>query len=330
MSCEDSQNQYFEKKWPSLIPIIIGFLGGLIMIGIPLVVMHFLQDLFWKPACQYNKLFCGNFDVVQIFVITVIGSLYIAIIIFRCFGQRIRMINEAIKAGMLSGVSTGFILFVLFLIFQSTLPIHWEMEWGIIVILSTLCQIIGIISLLISENHSIIPHENTSLRPSNTFIICSFIVVILVFFLIIILPILNPYADFRLGVIPYSPPEKCCGEKPDILTINRLGVDSVSITQQSQFQIVKDFRNYPWMPSVVISPSYRYFVDGKELTNMSIIQRQELEDIVDPADGLTYHYGSKVVIVGPDLVVNETQLCRVLVVEMCYGEEPVIVIDQVV
>ena len=107
----------------------------------------------------------------------------------------------------------------------------------------------------------------------------------------------------------------CCGVFPDVAwKVERTGPESVSMTLLS---IDSRIGNKAGEQAAV-----RIIANGKELSNMSVIREDGLNDTVSPPEGLQFREGGSVTLAGEDLRQNRTKPPRLQVMIGRIAPEP--------
>jgi hypothetical protein len=139
--------------------------------------------------------------------------------------------------------------------------------------------------------------------------------------LILILIILPPgiaYVGTQSGFIYQSP--YCCGIISDNVIVHRVNNSSIEIIQETQHTDIPEnsantFYPHDW------TPRWKIFMNGKEMTNMSVIQQEGLGDTIYPPEGLQYGIGHRILLSGPELTGNETNPCHIEIIELFPTEQ---------
>jgi hypothetical protein len=99
----------------------------------------------------------------------------------------------------------------------------------------------------------------------------------------------------------------CCAyphEIQDYYNVERINEDTIRITQLTENPNWESVPDKPFVNKI--------YIDGVDVSDMSIIKKQNLEDIIYPSEGLVYGNGSKAVIKGSDIS-NKSRLILVRV-----------------
>lgn len=306
-----SLSQISEERQQILISVIIGLFGGFFTLGIPFLVKDTVWGRFWGPACQFNTTLCQHGFIFPLFDISacilIIGCLVISAILVCTQRSVMKNWKSAGKAGALAGASSAFVILILYTtsaLFFPLFYIHQSfiMYWFITLILSIIIQAFFSCIFFVWLNWSSSREKETSHLPiSSGLIIKLLIVYLVVAILILTIPALVTNQEIQKGNIRYSS-YNCCGQGSDDINIVRLDSDSIALTQKTQNNGIRDYRNFGWK----IYPYYRLYINGKEISNLSIIQHQGLPDTIDPPGGFEYGVGSKAVLSGPDFISNAT------------------------
>ena len=145
--------------------------------------------------------------------------------------------------------------------------------------------------------------------------------------LVIIIPPVIAYAGIWTGIIEKSQPNLYCTDYE--VSVNRISNDSFEIIQHYKCNrnITAMNNEHPyrhWFPhGEDPKPPYKVnieiFMDGKEVTNMSIIQNQGLQDTIDPNEGLNDPQFHRTVLKGPDFIFSTTNPRHIVVYRIFNG-----------
>lgn len=312
--------EQFVKTKGILIPVLVGIFGYFIIFGVPWVIQEFLKQRIWSQIFLYNH----YLDYITYYqgILLLIGScLAIGYITALILEPEIKNLYDAIICGSLSGFTTGILYALLnipFLYLTELRLIAREVIFHVftkVLINLGLIVLVQVIGACIFFKWGMKPDVSQISQNKVKRVITSVskpsLIIILSFIIILIFPIGIVYCGIQTGLIGWKPH---CYMPPDHIAFHRLDSNSVKIKQYSESECFSLIPKDSWLPSQK-SPYWKIFVDGKEMSNTSIIERQGLPDTINPSEGLVYGYGSVVVLTGPDLFSNRTDFTNISVVE---------------
>lgn len=302
------------------LPIIIGMSAGILLLwGFPQL------NTIWAPFIAFNHDLSSPLYKQKI-ILTYFSYAIVGAVAGRLSGLGFDTKYDAIKSGIISAECAGLTYFFGNEYFRAIdslrhgfsythdpfylkLFLH-NLSWlgfgGLIALLTTMiiAVIFGIIGtyLLFVWDHRKIP-----VSPSRSGIVWNFYKMILpclfaggLVIVLIIVPVAFVHEEIKTGAIQrYS--YSCCGLE-GLLYIQRTGTDSITITQTSGGAYIS------WAPRDT-NLYYDIYVNGKEMSNLSIIRAQGLPDTINPSEGLFYGKGMSVTLKGPDISSD----CKIIV-----------------
>ena len=290
-----------------LIPIIIGIIGSLMTIFGPLFIIDVILREFWGPVLQYNSSFFMFSPWDQKLYVFLAGNILIGLLLIRFMGRHVRDRNEATLQGMLTGSITGLTVSGRVFIDYSK-----EMQSGFYTAFSSefpkLCFLMILTSIFIQAiilrfwfNHS---REDPS--PSKASLMGISVgkislIVILVIVSILVLPPVYAYYQIQTGTVKIGP--NPFPGKADWIIPTRLSRSSISIIQeQASYRPLGPLPS--WLPqrvSVSKPPFFQILVDGRDMSNQSVVSQNAYYVTIDPPEGLVYRFDSEMRITGPDI-----------------------------
>jgi hypothetical protein len=301
-----------------LMPIIVGSLGCLVAFIGPLLIIDTISQIFWGPVVEYNRFVFQDFSWNQKLFVFLAGNILLGHILIQLLGVEIRDKNEALLTGTLSGMVTGLVISSLVFIEYSKIPADTFTYFkGMFPLLCFLMILTSVIIQVAIMNYWFKRFRRDSTGVSTTKnkitlrIMLFFSIIIIIF--IIVLPPGFAYAGIQSGMIERAPDDLAI---TDMVLVERQTSDSIKATQWSQtFHVTEQ---YPWLPARKIplkQPLFQIFVNGKDVSNFSVISENRYPDEIHPPDGLIYGYGSNVTLSGPDFALNKTNPNQIRIVE---------------
>jgi hypothetical protein len=285
----------FQKRY--LLPLVVGILGSLAVIVIPWLIMGYVHQHIWSVIYSYNSSF-SIIESYQSLPLYFTGPIIICWLSVKLSGSVIRNDKDAILAGALSGLSSGFIVGCLFVIDNYhgkfsilKLPFFIILPFIIDIVTYVLLQMLGAyLYFRINQFTGSSQSEKKFIKGENNKTIKYFIIGFLILLIIIITPPLFVYS----GIIHGSINRNTFCDNTEWISVTRLSTDSIIFTQSTG------------KPEVVLGPPpetlcWQIFVNGKNVSDQSAIQRQQLSDSIIPADGLHFGEGSSVILTGPTI-----------------------------
>jgi hypothetical protein len=275
-----------------LVPALIGIAGGFIAVGIPLVVsMIFfwriksviLHDLFYEFSPEIGKI-----PQMQVFLILLIGTIFIGFLLPRILVSRIQKMTDVIYAGIISGTCTGFViailLFLMPAIFLDYFNVNNYLSLAVsAILLSLVFQVVGAIGgYLWFRNKSSALSTVGAGAPVLSIIAIPGSVALILMIIVLVLPLMVPTVDWQ----------KCNGFG-DVLKIERLDDTTLKITQLNENSPQDCLSDKPYINKISL--------DGRDVSNQAVIDKEGLSDTIDPPEGLMYANGSQVVLEGPEV-----------------------------
>jgi len=311
ISYDDLQNN---RKF--IIPFIFGILGYFFMFLIPLVIQGYFEQHLWNKFFLYNH-YLNVINIFQRDFLLFGGSIVVGYFAIQNLGSEIKTHSDAINVAIISGLTTGFLYslitiaypyITIFHLIARNVIVDVFIQLLITIIIIILFQLIGaFLNLKWNEKRKL-----TQLSQQNKNITIRFLLKILLLFLtILILPIIIVYVGIWAGIIDWRPG---CDLLSDQISIERINENTVKITQNTQSDCFSLIQNSRWFPQQK-SPFWNLIVNGKNMSNISIIKEQGLPDIIDPPYGLVYQEGSVVSLNGPDIFANRTHFSSFKIIE---------------
>lgn len=277
------------------IPVLVGIVGGIVTTLLWMLATRWIYQTY-LPILYSPNFYFNTLPQKQIFLIFLLGSLCIGFGIVRILISEIKKIRDALLVGFISGTLSGFAIVGSTLIYKIivynnfvTIPaplLDYFVHISPTIVLSILFQIIGAICgylwyrekgpSIISKND--VPLYEILVRPVS-------IALILMLLFIILPPEFSPLIQDRQL---YK-----CKMFQEKLEVERLDNDTLKITQLSA--------NSPEDCLSDKSYTMKLTLNGKDVSDLTIIRKQNLAVTIDPQEGLEYANGSTVVLKGPDV-----------------------------
>jgi len=337
-----------KKNWFELktnffaIPVLLGVVEGIFLFGLNLG----LQTL-WDPFIQFNSVFKS---------VQLIQEIFLFCLIFLCFGYLAIQIkgsfimnatHEKKVHGALTGIIAGIVYVIVtdyyiatteligFQYYQKYLvpddPYFLKFYFSFlsscevvpfllfVVIFSIIIHAYGaMLQGYISSSLNQIPfepHRNDiktrilSNLPSVLF--CG------VIFLILISTGLS-YAAIMTGAIEHKYSCELCIYR-DMVSAEKTGIDSIAIS------LLTEDPSTSWIP-LDKRPVFTVFLNGKDVSNSTVVKKQGIAMTLDPPEGLIYQKGSRFILKGPE-VFNNTSYCNITVIEKFSATHSLVIFD---
>lgn len=298
--------------------ISVGILGGMIIF----LLITGLTEV-WKFPISF-KASLGAFFAFQIIIIFPIILLVLGGLIARSLGPLSQNPKDVIIAGALSGLVTAFSI-TLFIgirnFFFSGIPdtITFIGHLTLAFICSIILQATGAFFWFRwNQRNTTNSGERNTFWSGKKSIILSIIFIIVILIPLIVLPPSWAYDSIQSGSIE----REWWYVKWDRIVANQTASDTLLLTLYLQEDPLID--HYWKKPYCVIT------LDGKEITNQSIMRYQGIADTIDPPEGLSFSQHSSVVLKGPDFdpVRNPTGHLEVYkIIPYRMGDEKFILLD---
>jgi hypothetical protein len=322
--------------------VMLGFVEGLLLFG-----LNQGLQLFWTPFIKFSSIFKS---------ILLIQETLLFSLIFLGFGYlSVQMTTSEITnrhykktAGVITGIVAGF-LYTIFTDYYKAVteligfqyyqqyvvpddPFHLKFYVSflssyeivpfliIMILFSIIIHTLGAIlfSKVTSESERY-PVEkkqvdSRSRKQSKAFLVffCLGIIILLIF------PGMS-YAGIMAGIIEHPYQCELCLQI-DAVSVERSGTDSLGITLQTEDP------STDWIP-LEKRPVFTIFINGRDVSNATIIQKQGLAMSITPHDGLQYKKGSHVVIEGSDFF-NNNSSPEVKIIEIFSPDHTTLIYDK--
>lgn len=137
---------------------------------------------------------------------------------------------------------------------------------------------------------------------------------------ILLILILNglSFAAIMTGVIERGCPGLVCRHS-DIVVAEKTGVDSIMVA------VGNEDPSMDWVPPHK-RPVFTVVLNGNDVSNQKIVEKQGIAITVDPPQGLQYQRGARVILKGPG-VFNNTPYCTVNVTEKYPSKRLLVLLD---
>ena len=286
----------------------VGTIGGLIIVWISL---FFIPEV-WSPLVAFNG-YLGIVEYVQVFLLLFLGSFILSMICFHFFDSLVITEREADLVGGIVGLVVGCLTALSIVIlypltvdhFFLAMLIHQFIVSVLVIIILSFIQWITVkYYFYFQQSKDLAVKVKYGILIKKYFTRCVFCV-----FLIILLIPLFSYIGVWTGIIGEFPLSSCC-ELPVVgISVDRINSTDISIIQFcNSAPVYLDTPEYP----------FHIFIAGKEVSNISAIQSQELADSISPPNGLINHRGSFINLTGADFIGNNTQGEQLVIVEEFY------------
>jgi hypothetical protein len=276
-----------------IIPILVGIIGGLLVLFFPFLMAYgSYQD-------KKNVSYAGfvTISVVDLYSILFVISLVFLGFLSACIlGNRIRTMNGAVRAGIVTAVPTLLILLRIERSLNFISPSYTDL-W----IISPLLPIFTILSLAVLFQAfgavcgyfwiRMHPEYSNPLHPVRweLIILKPTIVTMAVILAIIVIPAAySQMVPAKLKFDGYT-----CYGFYDAVGVERVSEDTIRITQLME----APREECPFQFTTI----NKIFLNDYEVSNQSIIHMNGLSDTIDPPEGLVYAKGSQVILKGPDV-----------------------------
>lgn len=308
-----------------IFPIVIGVLGYFVIMTIVSVLFGFISQTIWDPLILYNRNLSNNLAYIKSLLFFSASAL-LGYLTIRMIGSDIKNKNEAFSVGILTGIAIGIpyayynivIPFFLYLTPDSRGRIYYVFLSLLVGLFSILIIEVG--TTLFTYRELRVKSEGTGQEKSGKFSR----VLILIFFSLVFLLVIIPIAvlgGIWAGWISFAPNYPCHKDN-DYVDIFRPNNDSIIITQLPPIQNCNmsiSVSNWLPRPKKFENPTWQIYLNRKDISNASMIQRQNISLTISPPEGLVYGQGSSVRIAGSEVKQNRLNTCRMRVVEHFNG-----------
>jgi hypothetical protein len=281
--------------------LVIGILGGL-----PLSAIEGFQKILWSPFSLYNIEIVSGLQMIGSFFL---GLLIIGAISFRITNADDENHFQTISHGGLAGLGAGLAFFFIQFVYPGSFPLHSASTIPIFIV--GVLEI-SVISLIFGSTGAyflkIWDHRQKKLyilkRPGRFSGRASrFIIPFILIFLLTFGPPLITYTVIWAGA--YEKSYACGGMWNSPGRPFRVSDDSIIVPQyHKQISDKPDYHN--WFPASTPRNRCEIFINKIEMSNVSIIRGQGLQDTINPPEGLNDPYNRETVLKGPSFVGNGT------------------------
>lgn len=289
----------------------VGIIGGLVLASISICFI----PVIWSSLVGFNG-YLGILESIQVILVLILGSFILSVICIRYFDSHIITEEDAALSGKIIGLIVGCVTFLLILIVpQST---TWYIPYtvgGPVLEYILVIACISIIETKMARRSFQIQRDKdaSGKKRAGKFSKYVFIVSIFSVFLITLLLPYFSYIGIWSGIVDEAYKPFCqCSLPAGRISIERINNTDISIIQSCNLApVYLDTPEYP----------FKIFINGKEVSNRSVIQSQGLADNINPPDGLINHQGSFVNLSGVDFTGNNTQEEQMVIVEEFYHKQ---------
>jgi hypothetical protein len=324
-------NEMDISKKKIIIPVLFGIVGSITFVLLPLLANVLIIDRFWQLVINYNDGF-REITYIQNYALFIVGSLIIGIAVCKQLGSSVSPVKDAIRAGILSGLVSGFILscgIVIYIWLSSPNPLNEisipmlgflgsgygtstsppEPLFINLIILNCVIFFVASIGLQTFGGYFSYTLQKNAGKPifslTNQKIgkflsrnLSTILCILLVF--IIVVPAGITYAEMRMNLI--DPTFGCCGLTPNSAIPERINSNTIQITYLTTSEINLGKEN-PFVDPIPGLDRPRLFIyyNSHDLSDQVIINKQGLAVSIDPPEGLHYVRGSTVLLKGNEI-----------------------------
>ena len=278
-----------------LMPILIGIVFGILILGIPLLVNVQLFLEYWHVFYRYDY-FRFLISQIQTAICFIIGSVTIGYCLTQILGDQSMRKRDVFVAGTISGTCSGLLFTGMhYLTFQTTreflIAVHYPTLYvaALIFISSIIFQVTGALIgyLLIHHPRKSVPHSSQSVPIHHGILRPSVVAAILIALVIAIPPLIVGSAS-----LPNDPERMLCYQYLDnYVQVDRLNEDTIRIAFRTECEMPDN--------SQTSFLGNKIFVDNQDISNLSVARQQGIPVDIDPPEGLAFVNGSQVTIRGP-------------------------------